>query len=146
MSVITHERSLENFKEQFEYAIGHYTSHNKKISNYNNIIIGGLGGSGIGGRIARSYFINEMPVPVEVFSDYHVPAYAGERTLAILCSYSGNTEETLTMFGEAQDRGCDHYCYGCWWNAYRLSEKTRITTLYNCLRVPATYDFGLCIV
>jgi len=107
MSVITHERSLENFKEQFEYAIGHYTSHNKKISNYNNIIIGGLGGSGIGGRIARSYFINEMPVPVEVFSDYHVPAYAGERTLAILCSYSGNTEETLTMFGEAQDRGCD---------------------------------------
>ncbi len=107
MSVITHERSLENFQEQFEYAINHYTQHGKNINQYQNIIIGGLGGSGIGGRIARSYFINEMPVPVEVFSDYHVPGYSGEKTLAILCSYSGNTEETLTMFGEAQERGCD---------------------------------------
>lgn len=107
MSIITHERSLENFQEQFEYAISHYTQHGKSINQYDNIIIGGLGGSGIGGRIARAYFINEMPVPVEVFSDYHVPAYAGENSLAILCSYSGNTEETLTMFGEAQERGCD---------------------------------------
>ncbi len=107
MSVITHEKSLENFQEQFEYALSQYVPHGKRISNYRNIIIGGLGGSGIGGRIARAYFINEMPIPVEVFSDYHVPAYTNEHTLAILCSYSGNTEETLTMFAEAQERNAD---------------------------------------
>lgn len=107
MSAITHEQSLENFSEQFEYAINQYRAHGKNIHKFRNVIIGGLGGSGIGGRIARAYFINEMPIPVEVFSDYSVPAYANEQTLAILCSYSGNTEETLTMFGEAQEKGCE---------------------------------------
>jgi glucose/mannose-6-phosphate isomerase len=107
MSVITHEVSLQNFHEQFQYVLAHHHAHGKRIQDYDHVIIGGLGGSGIGGRIARSYFFHKMPVPTEVFSDYHVPAYTSESTLAILCSYSGNTEETLTMFSEAQDKGAD---------------------------------------
>jgi len=110
MSEITHEISLENFQEQFEYVLNNYSKHNKNISNYNNVVIGGLGGSGIGGRIARSYFWNDMPTPVEGYSDYVLPGYANNKTLAILCSYSGNTEETLTMFSDAQKRGCDIIC------------------------------------
>lgn len=55
MSVITHEISLENFQEQLEYVLSHYHSHGKRANNYNNIVIGGLGGSGIGGRIARLF-------------------------------------------------------------------------------------------
>jgi len=110
MSEITHEISLENFQEQFDYVLTHYKKHGKSVSNYSNIIIAGLGGSGIGGRIARSYFWNHSPVPVEGYSDYHLPAYASNKTLTILCSYSGNTEETLTMFAEAQERGCDIIC------------------------------------
>ncbi len=110
MSEITHEISLQNFQEQFEYVFQNYTKHNRKIADYSNIVIGGLGGSGIGGRIAKSYFFQEMPVPVEVFSDYHLPAYANENTLTILCSYSGNTEETLNMLAEAQEKECSIIC------------------------------------
>ena len=68
MSVITHEISLENFHEQLEYVLNNYHNHGKKASQYNNIVIGGLGGSGIGGRIVRLFFWNEMPIPVEVYS------------------------------------------------------------------------------
>ena len=70
MSVITHELSLENFHEQLEYVLNNYHAHGKRASQYNNIVIGGLGGSGIGGRIARLYFWNDMPIPVEV-SEIH---------------------------------------------------------------------------
>ncbi|MFM2335435.1 MAG: hypothetical protein RIS91_1438 [Bacteroidota bacterium] len=110
MSVITHELSLQNFHEQLTYVLAHYHKHGKSVSQYNNIVIGGLGGSGIGGRIARLAFLQEMPVPVEVFSEYSLPAYANNKTLVILCSYSGNTEETLSMFAQAQSRGCEMIC------------------------------------
>ena len=110
MSVITHESSLQNFHEQLTYVLANYHNHGKSVNNYNNIVIGGLGGSGIGGRIARLAFMQDMPVPVEVFSEYNLPAYANNKTLVILCSYSGNTEETLSMFAQAQSRGCEMIC------------------------------------
>jgi glucose/mannose-6-phosphate isomerase len=110
MSVITHEQSLENFHEQLTYVLANYHNHGKSVNNYQNIVIGGLGGSGIGGRIARLAFMQQMSVPVEVFSEYSLPAYANEKTLVILCSYSGNTEETLSMFDQAKSRGCEMIC------------------------------------
>ena len=110
MSAITHEQSLEQFHEQLAYVLANYHSHGKSISNYSNVVIGGLGGSGIGGRIARLAFLQQSPVPVEVFSEYGLPAYADEKTLVILCSYSGNTEETLSMFAQSKSKGCDMIC------------------------------------
>jgi glucose/mannose-6-phosphate isomerase len=40
-----------------------------------------------------------------VHRDYGLPAYVGERSLVIACSYSGNTEETLLGFDRAVERG-----------------------------------------
>jgi glucose/mannose-6-phosphate isomerase len=110
MSEITHEISLENFHHQINWAINNYCPHGLKSSNFNNVIIGGLGGSGIGGRIAKLALINQFPVPIEVFSAYNLPAYASQKTLVILCSYSGNTEETLAMYEEAKQKGCSMIC------------------------------------
>src|SRR6188508_2598491 len=92
--------ALSKFSSQIEYALQHYSEHGLRVSDYHNIIISGLGGSGIGGKIVRSLFVNECPVSVECVADYHLPAYANEKSLVILGSYSGNTEETLTMYDE----------------------------------------------
>lgn len=97
--------ALRKFSYQINYAITHYTPHGLAASQFNNIVIGGLGGSGIGGRIVKSLFANEMPIPVESIADYTLPAYVNEKTLVILVSYSGNTEETINMYGEAKRRG-----------------------------------------
>lgn len=110
MSAITHEQSLENFHQQIDYVLANYKPHHLKVDDFSNIVIGGLGGSGIGGRLARLAFLQSMPVPVEVFNEYHLPGYAGEDSLVILCSYSGNTEETLSMYQEATSRGCTLVC------------------------------------
>jgi len=98
--------ALKKFSSQIEFAVNNYSSHGLSASQFNNIVIGGLGGSGIGGKIVRSLFINEFPIPVECVADYSLPAYVNEKTLVILGSYSGNTEETLQMFDEAKSRNC----------------------------------------
>lgn len=71
-----------------------------------NVVICGLGGSGIGGAIASQLFVDELTTPVHVLRDYDLPAFVDERSLVIACSYSGNTEETLTVVKEAERRHC----------------------------------------
>jgi len=98
-------KDLGQFPYQIKYATEHYTSPGIDIYDFDNIILCGLGGSGIAGRIIKSYFFSISALPVEVISDYLLPKYAGSKTLAIMCSYSGNTEETLAMYAEAKAAG-----------------------------------------
>jgi len=69
--------------------------------NIRNIVITGLGGSGIGGTIIAELVADSCAVPVLVTKDYFLPAYIGEHTLLIICSYSGNTEETINAMQQA---------------------------------------------
>lgn len=108
--VINHENALEHFSAQIEYALQHYSGHGYTATSFQNVVIGGLGGSGIGGRLSRLFFQSEASIPVEVFSEYALPAYANGKTLVVLCSYSGNTEETLSMYDDAKRRGCTVIC------------------------------------
>lgn len=103
---MTHQESLNTFYTQLEYVLNTYQQHNLNIANFENIIIAGMGGSGIGGKLTKSYFYNKVPVPVETVSDYNLPAYASNKTLLILSSYSGNTEETLSAFEQGKEKGC----------------------------------------
>jgi len=66
-----------------------------------NVVIVGMGGSAIGGDIARRLALAESKLPVWVHRDYSLPAFVGESTLVIASSYSGNTEETLSAFTES---------------------------------------------
>jgi glucose/mannose-6-phosphate isomerase len=70
-----------------------------------NITVAGMGGSAIGGEIAAALLSEELRVPMSVHRDYGLPAYIGRDSLVIASSYSGNTEETLASFEEAQRRG-----------------------------------------
>jgi glucose/mannose-6-phosphate isomerase len=110
MAQITHEIALGNFYHQVQFALDHYKSHGLKASQFSNIIIGGLGGSGIGGRIARTYYADKASLPIEVYSDYDLPAYTSDKTLIILSSYSGLTEETLSMYEKTKKMGCTIIC------------------------------------
>jgi glucose/mannose-6-phosphate isomerase len=70
------------------------------------LVIAGMGGSAIGGDLAAAVVEGESPIPILVHRDYGLPAFADERTLVIASSYSGNTEETLSSFEAARERGC----------------------------------------
>ena len=66
-----------------------------------NILICGMGGSGIGGRMVAMWFADQLKVPVQIVHDYTLPEYVNENTLVIGSSYSGNTEETLVAINQA---------------------------------------------
>lgn len=70
-----------------------------------NITVAGMGGSAIGGDLAAALLAGELKVPMQVHRDYGLPAYVGRDSLVIASSYSGNTEESLSSFEEAQRRG-----------------------------------------
>ncbi len=68
------------------------------------VIVLGMGGSAIGGDLARCCFGANAPVPILVNRGYDLPAYAMEGSLVVASSYSGNTEETLSAFEQAVER------------------------------------------
>jgi glucose/mannose-6-phosphate isomerase len=68
-------------------------------------VICGMGGSGIAGLMIKKYFAPKAPFPIEVIPDYTIPGYVNAHTLVILCSYSGNTEETLNCARLAKESG-----------------------------------------
>ncbi len=70
-------------------------------SDCTGVIVLGMGGSAIGGDLARSYLAEKLSVPVTINRSYDLPSFANERTLIIASSYSGNTEETLSAFEQA---------------------------------------------
>lgn len=75
-----------------------------------NVMVSGLGGSGIGGAVVAQLVQDELPVPLIVNNDYHIPAFVNEETLFIVSSYSGNTEETLSAFQQARARHAEVAC------------------------------------
>jgi len=97
-----------------------------------NVVICGMGGSGIGGKLVAQWVQAECPVPVFSFQDYHLPAFIGENTLVIGSSYSGNTEETLIAMEEAHQRGAQIICI-C--SGGQLQQFAADHT-YDCILVP----------
>lgn len=75
-----------------------------------NVVICGLGGSGIGGSLVSELLRNELKVPVIVNKGYKLPHFISASTLLILGSYSGNTEETLSCAADAIQIGAKPVC------------------------------------
>lgn len=71
---------------------------------YDTVLICGMGGSGISGEILSALYPDLLIVSNK---DYDIPKFVDRKTLAILVSYSGNTEETLSNFEQLQRRKTD---------------------------------------
>jgi len=80
------------------------TPYTKEIRN---ILICGLGGSGIGGTIVSDIISSKVNIPIAATKDYSIPNFVNEHTLVIANSYSGNTEETLYALEKCQARGAE---------------------------------------
>lgn len=69
-----------------------------------NVVVVGMGGSALGARVVKSMCNDKLMLPLEIVNNYHLPAYVDERSLVILSSYSGGTEEVLHAAKEAEAR------------------------------------------
>ena len=79
-------------------------------SKVKNIIVLGLGGSGVSGDVVQCVVSDTCKVPVIVSKHYELPAFVDESTLVIAASYSGDTEETLSAYNQARESGAQIIC------------------------------------
>ena len=77
---------------------------------FQNMVISGLGGSAIGGDIVRTLAASRAELPIVVNRNYDLPAFVNQNTLFAAVSYSGNTEETLSAYQQAREKGASIIC------------------------------------
>ncbi|MBU2100141.1 bifunctional phosphoglucose/phosphomannose isomerase [Candidatus Micrarchaeota archaeon] len=71
---------------------------------FENIVLQGMGGSGITGKILENLFRNTLKIPIQTNNDYDLPEFVSEKTLFIAVSYSGTTEETVSGTKKAKEK------------------------------------------
>jgi glucose/mannose-6-phosphate isomerase len=67
----------------------------------NGLIVAGMGGSAIGGTLARAALGDRASRPIVVARDYGLPPWTAPESAVLCSSYSGNTEETLAAYEAA---------------------------------------------
>ena len=65
------------------------------------LVVAGMGGSAIGGALARAALGDQLTRPIFVTRAYGLPTWTTPDTMVLCASYSGNTEETLACFESA---------------------------------------------
>ncbi len=73
--------------------------------NVNHMVVAGMGGSALGAHLIQDVFRDRLRVPVTIISDYAAPSWIDERTLIVLSSYSGGTEEVMAVAEHGLSRG-----------------------------------------
>jgi glucose/mannose-6-phosphate isomerase len=65
------------------------------------LVVTGMGGSAIGGALARAALADHASRPIFVTRAYGLPSWTTPDTMVLCASYSGNTEETLACYESA---------------------------------------------
>ena len=107
-----------------------------------NVLVTGLGGSGIGGTIVAQVCDNELKIPFLVSKDYFIPGFVNEHSLVIASSYSGNTEETLQALEAAQQKGALIVCVTSGGKVAEIAAKNNYSTIIIPGGMPPRSAFG----
>lgn len=106
------KKLIAGFGNQLRHALEIAANASLKANNkqIRNVMITGLGGSGIGGTMVSELVAQECIVPICSNKGYDLPEFINENTLVICSSFSGNTEETLEAFEKAKVKGAEIAC------------------------------------
>ncbi len=98
--------ATEMLIKQCEAAWNEVTSLKMKIdySDVSNIVFCGMGASIYGALVFKAIESRNLLCPIELVSDYHLPEYVNDKSLVVLVSYSGSTEEVLSCATESLDK------------------------------------------
>ncbi len=95
---------LETFPENCKFAFEQtlkIMKDQKLDKDYKRFVIFGMGSSGIGASIIQGLFGD---MDIKVIKDYHLPKYVNEEYFCIAVSYSGNTEEAISLLKQVKER------------------------------------------
>lgn len=99
---------IRSFSDQVEnaYRIGkEFSLDTKPYRDIDKVVFTGLGGSAIGADLISSFVRPTSRVPFFVSRNYFLPGCVDKKTLLVISSYSGDTEETLSALGDGLKKG-----------------------------------------
>ena len=133
---------VEAFTKQLQEAldIANKATLTKK-QNVHNIVVTGLGGSGIGGTIVSELVQGDCPMPIIVNKDYFLPDFVNENSLVIISSYSGNTEETISAMNQAITKKAQIVCVTSGGKVLETAQKNG----YDAIVIPGGHPPRSCI-
>lgn len=99
---------------------------NKPINNINKVFITGMGGSGIAGMFAAELMKLYGSVPVITSNNYDIPNWIDSNTIALVSSYSGNTEETISTFNKLMGKDAKIVCITAGGELLELAIKNKL--------------------
>jgi glucose/mannose-6-phosphate isomerase len=117
-----------------------------KFSTIKNVVFCGMGGSGIAGEIVKNCLSDILDLPFIVNQDYTLPNFVNKDSLVIFSSYSGNTEETISCFLEAQKRDCMMFSFTSGGELAKLSSKNNVPLIYMIPGNPPRSVIGFALI
>ncbi len=135
---------IESFPKQIKDSINTGKIEGKVTTSkpINSIVVCGMGGSGIGGKIVAEWIKDSLKVPYLCHNSYGLPEFCDENTLVIISSYSGNTEETLSAMEAALSKQCQIACITSGGKVQSWSEKYGIPYVKVNGGLPPRSQFG----
>ena len=92
----------------------------------NKIVMTGMGGSGLGARVIKSVFFDQLKHPLITVNDYQLPSWVDKDTLVICSSFSGTTEEVIANAKEAQAKNCKWLAIGTGGTLIEMAKKSQV--------------------
>ena len=116
---------LGRFDRQLDQAlqIGNQVDLPSIPAGVRSVTVSGMGGSAASGDFLQMVLGRELKVPLWVNRNYGAPGFVGPDTLSLLCSYSGNTEETVSAFRAAHAAGAPIVCISSGGTLARLARE-----------------------
>jgi glucose/mannose-6-phosphate isomerase len=128
---------LADSYKQVEYAWNNeFDLMHLKDSKYNLVLLAGMGGSAISGDLISDFLVDELRIPFIVNRSYSLPDFVDENSLVIISSYSGNTEETLSVFEEALKTKCKIAAITSGGRVKKICDEKKLC----CINIPTGYQ------
>ncbi len=112
---------VKRFPTQFEQ--GFSNARNIKLDgDFNRVVICGVGGSSLFVELLNNYLSTFCKLRLDYARGYELPNYSDEKTLFLVASHSGNTEETTACFDEIKNK---NYQYVSFTSGGKLAQLTK---------------------
>ena len=102
-----------------------------------------MGGSAISADLFANFFKDELEIPFVVNRSYTLPAFVNKNTLLIVSSYSGNTEETISVFKSALKTKCRIVCITTGGKIENIAKKNKVPVVKILPGYQPRYALGL---
>lgn len=120
-------QSIENYPLQLKQSFKEILriKLSKKFFLMRKMLVCGMGGSRFPSLIIKNLYKEELNLIYEINDDYRLPGWVDEKTLVVLSSYSGTTEEVINAYHLAKKKKALVFSISSGGDLKKLTEKNQ---------------------